>query len=396
MASNCVRYVTLDFNCGFARTAVRQLTPKIHGTKIFDKQKRAEEFKQLFSACPEYGFPDSYFDDDSNAHGSLFNRDCDKILKIWSKRWNPTESRQQYEQVFSIEKWKTLTNQQAHTLAKCKACQVLHYNDQLAFPQGPYFEKPLIIRSTEELQSLGTKHGTIKTLAEVNTAFSNIFNTTFTESVIQYGKQGIQKKPTALERKKKRREIYRQCRDKENEALQRSTAIAVLTEDESIRAYQRKRKRQYFENTPSSKRAKTKSHSPNFDTVMWDKDKVLPDLQQHLPAPPSINWQQFAREHGVPGRNGGQVVKEFAKTSGIDTEMLDGKASAPRTRACRRKLFGGEISVVTTPTPASIKQEWKKMVASGELSLGRPCIPYNITKYTAKQGKLEKRAQHYR
>ena len=100
MASNCVQYVTLDFNCGFARTAVRQLTPKIHGTKIFDKQKWAEEFKQLFSACPEYGFPDSYFDDDSNAHGSLFNRDCDKILKIWSKRWNPTESRQHMNKCF--------------------------------------------------------------------------------------------------------------------------------------------------------------------------------------------------------------------------------------------------------------------------------------------------------
>ena len=101
MASNCVRHVTLDFNCGFARTAVRQLTLKRHGTKIFDKQKQAE-FKQLFSACPEYGFPDSYFDDDSNAHNSLFNRDCDEILKIWSKRRNPTESWQQYERVFSI------------------------------------------------------------------------------------------------------------------------------------------------------------------------------------------------------------------------------------------------------------------------------------------------------
>ena len=50
-------------------------------------------------------------------------------------------------------------------------------------------------------------------------------------------------------------------------------------------------------------------------------------------------------------------MKEFAKISGIDTEMLDGKASAPRTQACRRKLVGGEISVATTPTPASIKQE---------------------------------------
>lgn len=66
-----------------------------------------------------------------------------------------------------------------------------------------------------------------------------------------------------------------------------------------------------------------KSHSPDFSTVTWDKDKVLLDLQQHPPAAPSINWQQFASQHGVPGQNAGQVVKEFAQKSGIDTEKLD-------------------------------------------------------------------------
>ena len=76
----------------------------------------------------------------------------------------------------------------------------------------------------------------------------------------------LHKKPTAAERKKKLRSIYRQCRDQENEALKKAAAIMLLI-DESQRAYQRKRKRQYFETPPSSKKPKVKSHSPDFTNV---------------------------------------------------------------------------------------------------------------------------------
>ena len=63
-----------------------------------------------------------------------------------------------------------------------------------------------------------------------------------------------------------------------------------------------------------------KSHSPNFDNVTWDKDKLLQDLHSLPAAPPPLNWQQFAREHGIPGNNAGQVAKDFARKSGVNTE----------------------------------------------------------------------------
>lgn len=126
----------------------------------------------------------------------------------------------------------------------------MHYSVQCTFPQGPHFVESLLSIDTEKLQDCGKREGTVRALSEVNIAFAQVFETSFTESLIKYGKENIQKKPSALEKKKKRREIYRQCRDKENEALKRSSAIAVLTEDESIRGYQRKRKRQYFDTTP--------------------------------------------------------------------------------------------------------------------------------------------------
>ena len=35
MASSCIRHITLEANCGFARCAIRELTPKTHGQKKF-------------------------------------------------------------------------------------------------------------------------------------------------------------------------------------------------------------------------------------------------------------------------------------------------------------------------------------------------------------------------
>ena len=134
------------------------------------------------------------------------------------------------------------------------------------------------------------------------------------------------KKVSRAESKRKLRNVYRKCRDQENEVLKRPAAIATLTEDESMRSYQRKHKRQYFEPTPKSKQPKTTmSHSPNFSNVTWDKEKVLNDLRLLPPAPPPLNWKKFAREHGITGGNTGQIAKEFAMASGVDTEQLDGK-----------------------------------------------------------------------
>ena len=94
---------------------------------------------------------------------------------------------------------------------------------------------------------------------------------------------------------------------------------------------------------------------------------------------------------GITGSNAGQIAKEFAKTSGVDTERLDGKSETQRPRVRRRRLLGGEISVPSPPTPGVIKNEWKKLIDDGEIYLGRPCVPYNMVRYATKDGELEKR-----
>ena len=157
----------------------------------------------------------------------------------------------------------------------------------------------------------------------------------------------------------------------------------MLTEDESISSYQRKRLSQSFEKPPAPKRHK--SHSPNFVRVQWDKEKVITDLKDY-PTDKPINWSQFAREHSVPGSNSGQVVKQYAQQNGIDTLALDHRSPDRRLRSQHKRMPGGEISVPSNPTPKSIKKSWTDMIESGELSLGEPCTPYTLTKYVTREG----------
>ena len=66
-----------------------------------------------------------------------------------------------------------------------------------------------------------------------------------------------------------------------------------------------------------------KSHSPNFENVEWDTEKLANTLKNWPPNTP-INWSAVGREHGVPGKTSGQVVKEFALKRGISTTQLEG------------------------------------------------------------------------
>ena len=66
--------------------------------------------------------------------------------------------------------------------------------------------------------------------------------------------------------------------------------------------------------------------------------------------------------------------------SGINTSRLECGIPSPRIRACKHTLPVSEISSGSDPTPTTIKEEWSKMVASGELSLGVPCIPFRLVK----------------
>ena len=175
--------VSLQLNCGFARCAIRQLTPR-DGT--LDKQKHETEFKKLFKPNASFGLPENYFKDNL-CRASPFERHSTKILQNWKRKWHLYESKSEYEETFSIEKWQSLSTEEKdkHTLAICKQCDLLHHQLQHQFPLGPYLENNRVLTvNTGSLETLGELNGTKEAITMLNESFNEAFNKDFIDSRI--------------------------------------------------------------------------------------------------------------------------------------------------------------------------------------------------------------------
>ena len=175
--------------------------------------------------------------------------------------------------------------------------------------------------------------------------------------------------------------------------MQTTDALNVLAEGQSLKSYKRLRLAQAFE-TSEQKRTTNptpeRKHSPQFENARWDKERVLADLRD-WPIGSIINWSEFARHHGIPGKNGGQVAKEFAKENDIDVSKLDGRATSTRIRARKLRIPGGDVSIPTHSTVEQIKKDWSQMIVDGSLTLGEPCHPHVLVRYTTSGGTLTRR-----
>lgn len=123
--------------------------------------------------------------------------------------------------------------------------------------------------------------------------------------------------------------------------------------------------------------------------LQWDKENLLTMLK-NWPKGEIINWSAVARQYNVPGKNKGQVVKEFANENGVDVFKLDNRPSSTRLRARKLRMPGGQISVPVHRTVKEVKEDWKEMIKLGKLTLGEPCYPHTLCKYAIQKGELKK------
>ena len=64
----------------------------------------------------------------------------------------------------------------------------------------------------------------------------------------------------------------------------------------------------------------------------------------------------------------------------------------PHHRKCKKHLLGEEISTPSLPTKGEILDEKKRLVESGELTIGEPCTPYVMKKCIVNtEGEIEVR-----
>ena len=212
---------SLEINCGFARAAIRELTPT---GGVVDTTKRAKEFRALFEATASYGLPSGFFDARKSNRPSIFDDRCGKMLTIFSKKWRPTEARPEYLATLSIQKWKVLSlGQKAkHTLSNCNACYQQFQSLQLAFPGKPcYIPEPdssqqLIESKLNEIKETASKTPETTTKAMGSVIVStldpicrNTVGVSIGEVLAATPKSMLQARETPQQKKQKSRKVMR-------------------------------------------------------------------------------------------------------------------------------------------------------------------------------------------
>lgn len=137
----------LQFNCGFARCAVKEITAQLAAGKVgkaardVDKGVRADRFNTLFGLA-SFGIPDGYMTTTSH-RPPLFEARCEALLNAFTAKWRSQCKRQEYLMTFTIQRWRKLSvgEKANHSLQNCMACAIHHADLQAAFP-GPQFTPP--------------------------------------------------------------------------------------------------------------------------------------------------------------------------------------------------------------------------------------------------------------
>ena len=263
----------------------------------------------------------------------------------------------------------------------------LHKDSQLYFPLKPcYHHKPILSIDEDALQRLGVKKFTSGVMEELNRVYESRASTSFADAVVSTSSSGLVKKKSQSEKRKEKAKVQKEITKAVNEHFAEKAAISMLTENESKRKYHRKRMHQSFHSPQEQPAAKkSKSHSPNFSNVTWDKEKLRETLE-NWPADVTMNWSQVGRDHGIPGNNAGQVVKEFTAKQGIDTSHITTPKRKTTLRPRKRKLPGYEVSIPSNPSIRAVEGEINSMISSGRFTLGEECAPYTITKYSMVDG----------
>ena len=208
LSPNNEKCVPWQFNCGFARVAVRELSKLRKGASAIslDRNVRATEFQKLFSEVSEFERPVEYAS--MNSH---FNKHCKYINECFSRKWPVQGSKDEYCTFFATSVWKDmeLSKKKKHSLCKCTECASEHLNKQKLFPGQPLFELAPTVSSIVQITlpehtSSSEASVTQQVLEALNTSYESVYNHSFTDSVVKYcgKKEGITKRETPIVKKR--------------------------------------------------------------------------------------------------------------------------------------------------------------------------------------------------
>ncbi len=118
--------IVLQINCGFARTAIFNLSLVQRGKRrsTLDRKKRLDEFQRLFSGNDSFSNRNHAYWNHPFHTRTLFDRHFDFILDCFSKMWK-NDTRNEYIETFSDENWNNLSLIKRECNISCLAAQLV-------------------------------------------------------------------------------------------------------------------------------------------------------------------------------------------------------------------------------------------------------------------------------
>ena len=174
--------ICLQINCGYARVAIRELTP-VNKSEL-DLLLWATKFQEFFSTS-SYEIPELLFQPDDRQRVP-FNRKCGSLLEFMKKKWHPLNEASGIPCLLSNgNHYLALKNK--YTLANCVACYCSHQDWQEFFPGKPVFlPPPPIIQLPEIADSSKREEKDLmrrRVLSELNSTWEDRFSHTFSMSL---------------------------------------------------------------------------------------------------------------------------------------------------------------------------------------------------------------------
>lgn len=165
---------------------------------------------------------------------------------------------------------------------------------------------------------------------------------------------------------------------------------------QSLAARQRERLAMCFESYEEAKRrcetsqkAENEKRSPigNFENMQWDKQALLEEVNSYADGTVN-NWSALARQYqvknknGEVAKNGGQIVKEYLKSQGVDVTKFKKRGlqedEGSHIRKKKKRSAGGEITVPCPVTNENLKKKLNQKILSGEYNVGELIVPRQV------------------
>lgn len=318
--------MSLIFNCGFSRVAVKESFHKPgRTTKEADPVQRWRNYQETLGESAQ-----SIFAVDKSTYLRKARIIYDSFRKMNSR------SRTEYLKYFSLANWNGLPDSQKseHTMSHCHACQVHHFAIQSLFPNTVRFTpQKLVQEALVENRNVANKkvkptQKAIKTAAKhiylkINGHFQKTFNVSFAEAQTKVSELELQQKKSKIQKKRERRQRARQEKQKVQEEWSKRDADTMLSTRQSYSQREKQRTTLYFETMEEA-------------AVRVGKRKRQEDLgvskkKRHSPPPHQVD---FDKENLL--ENQGVALKRFQ-------QQRRGDQSLPKQRLNR--MLGGDITV---------------------------------------------------